>query len=71
MATMRLLLFLAFCSAGIHVIFSETNSSDAAVFISLRRAWKNLPFSWNDESNDPCGKKWEGVNCSESRVTAL
>ncbi|CAL9003104.1 unnamed protein product [Prunus brigantina] len=71
MATMRLLLFLAFCSAGIHVIFSETNSTDAAVFISFKRAWKNLPLSWNDESNDPCGKKWEGVTCSDSRVTAL
>ncbi|BFG36677.1 hypothetical protein CerSpe_229510 [Prunus speciosa] len=71
MVTMRLLLFLAFCSAGIHVIFSETNSSDAAVFMSLKRAWKNLPPSWNDNSNDPCRTNWEGVTCSDSRVTAL
>ncbi|VVA14510.1 PREDICTED: probable leucine-rich repeat [Prunus dulcis] len=71
MATMRLLLFLAFCSAGIHVIFSETNSRDAAVFISLKGAWTNLPPSWNDKSNDPCGMNWEGVTCNNSRVTAL
>ncbi|BFG36680.1 hypothetical protein CerSpe_229550 [Prunus speciosa] len=71
MATMRLLLFLAFCSAGIHVIFSETDPNDAAVFMSLKEAWKNLPPSWNDESKDPCGMKWEGVTCNNSRVTAL
>ncbi|XP_021829031.1 probable leucine-rich repeat receptor-like protein kinase At5g49770 [Prunus avium] len=71
MATMRLLLFLAFCSAGIHVIFPETNPDDAAVFMSLKEAWKNLPPSWNDKSNDPCGMKWEGVTCNNSRVTAL
>lgn len=71
MATMRLLLFLAFCSAGIHVIFSETNPNDAAVFISLKAAWTNLPPSWNDKSNDPCGMNWEGVTCNDSRVTAL
>ncbi|XP_021829004.1 probable leucine-rich repeat receptor-like protein kinase At5g49770 [Prunus avium] len=71
MATMRLLLFLAFCSAGIHVIFSETDPNDAAVFMSLKEAWKNLPPRWNDESNDPCGMKWEGVTCNNSRVTAL
>ncbi|KAL6278382.1 hypothetical protein ACE6H2_021983 [Prunus campanulata] len=71
MATMRLLLFLAFCSAGIHVIYSETDPGDAAVFISLKGAWTNLPPSWNDKSNDPCGMNWEGVTCNDSTVTAL
>ncbi|XP_021829005.1 probable leucine-rich repeat receptor-like protein kinase At5g49770 [Prunus avium] len=71
MATMRLLLFLAFCSAGIHVIFSETDPNDAVIFISLKEAWKNLPPSWNDKSNDPCRMKWEGVTCNNSRVTEL
>ncbi|CAL8166009.1 unnamed protein product [Prunus armeniaca] len=71
MATIRLLLFLAFCYAGIHMISSETNPDDVAVFISLKGAWTNLPPSWNDKSNDPCGMNWEGVTCNNSRVTAL
>lgn len=71
MATIRLLLFLAFCYAGIHMISSETDPGDVAVFISLKRAWTNLPPSWNDKSNDPCGMNWEGVTCNNSRVTAL
>lgn len=53
------------------MISSETDPGDVAVFISLKRAWTNLPPSWNDKSNDPCGMNWEGVTCNNSRVTAL
>lgn len=53
------------------MISSETNPDDVAVFISLKGAWTNLPPSWNDKSNDPCGMNWEGVTCNNSRVTAL
>ncbi|KAK9920140.1 hypothetical protein M0R45_028701 [Rubus argutus] len=64
MATMRLLLFLALCSTGIHVILSD----DAAALQSLKVAWQNYPPSW-DRSSDYCG--WEGVTCKDSSVTAF
>ncbi|KAK9920139.1 hypothetical protein M0R45_028700 [Rubus argutus] len=64
MATMRLLLFLALCSTGIHVILSD----DAAALQSLKVAWKNYPPSW-DRSSDYCG--WKGVTCKDSSVTEL
>ncbi|KAM1272251.1 hypothetical protein ACFX2J_032964 [Malus domestica] len=65
-----LLLFLAFCFSGIHVISSSTHQDDASALQSLRQTWNNVPPSW-DKSNDPCGGRWEGITCSGSRVTAL
>ncbi|CAN6581731.1 unnamed protein product [Malus baccata var. baccata] len=65
-----LLLFLAFCFSGIHVISSSTHQDDASALQSLRQIWINVPPSW-DKSNDPCGERWEGITCSGSRVTGL
>ncbi|CAN6581719.1 unnamed protein product [Malus baccata var. baccata] len=65
-----LLLFLAFCFSGIHVISSSTHHDDASALQSLRQIWINVPPSW-DKSNDPCGERWEGITCSGSRVTGL
>ncbi|CAN6581726.1 unnamed protein product [Malus baccata var. baccata] len=70
-ATMRLLLlFLAFCFSGIHVISSVTHPDDASALQSLRQTWSNVAPSW-DKSNDPCGERWEGITCNGSKVTAL
>ncbi|XP_050379403.1 leucine-rich repeat receptor protein kinase HPCA1-like [Argentina anserina] len=69
-ATMRLLLFCALYAASIHVIFSLTDPSDASVLQTLKASWKNTPPSW-DNSSDPCGFPWEGVECTGARVTAL
>ncbi|TQD84896.1 hypothetical protein C1H46_029509 [Malus baccata] len=65
-----LLLFLAFCFSGIHVISSSTHLDDASALQSLRQTWSNVPPSW-DKSNDPCGERWEGITCNGLRVTAL
>ncbi|XP_050143446.1 leucine-rich repeat receptor protein kinase HPCA1-like [Malus sylvestris] len=65
-----LLLFLAFCFSGIHVISSSTHPDDASALQSLRQTWSNVPPSW-DKSNDPCEERWEGITCNGSRVTAL
>nr|TKR58877.1 putative leucine-rich repeat receptor-like protein kinase [Populus alba] len=67
--TARLLL-LTFFTSGIHLIFSDTDPSDAAALQSLKRQWQNTPPSWG-QSPDPCGAPWEGVTCSNSRITAL
>ncbi|KAJ9179738.1 hypothetical protein P3X46_008072 [Hevea brasiliensis] len=68
-AAFWLLFFLAFFSAGFHLIFSFTDPHDAAALQSLKDAWQNTPPSWG--SGDPCGTPWEGVTCKDSRVTAL
>ncbi|XP_042492171.1 leucine-rich repeat receptor protein kinase HPCA1 isoform X4 [Macadamia integrifolia] len=66
----QLLLFLVCCTGGIHVASTSTDSRDAAVLRALKEQWKNTPPSW-ERSDDPCGAQWEGVTCTNSRVTAL
>ncbi|KAK1312830.1 putative leucine-rich repeat receptor-like protein kinase [Acorus calamus] len=63
----RLLLLLSI--AGLHTVYCDTNGQDAGALLSLMNAWQNIPPSWG-KSNDPCGT-WEGVTCSNSRVTSL
>ncbi|KAF4354441.1 hypothetical protein F8388_018401, partial [Cannabis sativa] len=70
MGASSLQLFLAFFCVLIHLISSFTDPNDVAVLQSLKVAWKNLPRSWS-ESQDPCGIKWDGVSCEDSRVTGL
>ncbi|KAI5584732.1 hypothetical protein POPTR_006G114400v4 [Populus trichocarpa] len=69
-ATARLLFFLSFFTSGIHLLLSDTDPRDAAALKSLKSQWQNTPPSW-DQSDDPCGAPWEGVTCSNSRITAL
>ncbi|KAJ6742429.1 LRR RECEPTOR-LIKE KINASE [Salix viminalis] len=69
-ATARLLFFLSFFTSGIHLLFSDTDPRDAAALNSLKTQWQNTPPSWG-QSDDPCGAPWEGVTCSNSRITAL
>eukprot|EP01018_Ginkgo_biloba_P025027 Gb_24466 [translate_table: standard] len=45
-----------------------TDSRDAAALRALKLDWQNSPPNWNGA--DPCGS-WEGVLCSDSRVTSL
>ncbi|XP_059453327.1 leucine-rich repeat receptor protein kinase HPCA1-like [Corylus avellana] len=66
----QLLLFLAFFSAGMHLINSLTDPRDASALQSLKESWEHTPPSWRN-SHDPCGTLWEGVTCNNSRVTAL
>ncbi|KAG2664340.1 hypothetical protein I3760_16G078100 [Carya illinoinensis] len=70
MMGIQLLLFLALFSSGILVISSLTDSNDAAALQGLKNVWKNTPPSWG-YSEDPCGAPWDGITCTDSRVTAL
>ncbi|KAK1265117.1 putative leucine-rich repeat receptor-like protein kinase [Acorus gramineus] len=63
----RLLLLLSI--AGLHTVYCDTNGQDAGALLSLMNEWQNTPPSWG-KSNDPCDT-WEGVRCSNSRVTSL
>lgn len=36
---------------------------------ALTQGWGNLPPSWT--SGDPCGNRWEGITCTNSRIIAM
>ncbi|KAJ3703210.1 hypothetical protein LUZ61_006915 [Rhynchospora tenuis] len=37
---------------------------------SLMSQWQNVPSSWN-QSTDPCDAPWDGIQCTNGRVTQL
>lgn len=41
----------------------------AAILKSLKDIWENEPPNWQD--TDPCGSNWEGIGCTNSRVTSM
>ncbi|WOL06826.1 putative leucine-rich repeat receptor-like protein kinase [Canna indica] len=65
-----LLLLLLICFVFVRHGSSSTDPQDVFALRSLSNQWKNTPPSWRN-SNDPCGDKWEGITCNNSRVTAL
>jgi hypothetical protein len=42
----------------------------ASALNSLKSQWTNAPSSWSSAS-DPCDGGWDGVMCSNGRVTSL
>ncbi|KAK9054804.1 hypothetical protein SSX86_025883 [Deinandra increscens subsp. villosa] len=43
---------------------------DAVVYLqALMDNWKNTPPSW--VGSDPCEDKWDGITCTDSRVTSI
>lgn len=36
---------------------------------AIKSSWQNVPPNWS--GSDPCGSKWDGINCTNSRVTNL
>ncbi|XP_076928077.1 leucine-rich repeat receptor protein kinase HPCA1-like [Bidens hawaiensis] len=65
----KIRLWLIVICSQVMVIAAVTNSNDLAVLNALKSSWKNLPPQW--KGADPCGSRWEGINCTNSRVTNL
>ncbi|PWA90733.1 protein kinase-like domain-containing protein [Artemisia annua] len=65
--SIRLLAMIVCCR--IMVIAAVTDPSDLAVLTAIRSSWQNLPPNWR--GSDPCGSNWDGINCTNSRVTTL
>ncbi|CAL5399078.1 unnamed protein product [Camellia sinensis] len=40
-----------------------------AALNALKEIWKNTPLNW--VGSDPCGNGWEGIHCTNSRVTSI
>ncbi|KAF7127670.1 hypothetical protein RHSIM_Rhsim11G0113000 [Rhododendron simsii] len=61
--------FLFVIIAQILFIAGETDPGDGAVLFSIKASWQNLPRNWI--GSDPCGSGWDGINCTNSRVTSM
>ncbi|KAL2231355.1 probable leucine-rich repeat receptor-like protein kinase At5g49770 [Sesamum indicum] len=48
---------------------ARTNTDDFVALEALKDVWKNLPPSW--DGDDPCGNDWDGISCSDDRVTSI
>ncbi|RLN28341.1 hypothetical protein C2845_PM05G34080 [Panicum miliaceum] len=69
-ATPPLLLVLLLLAAGAPAGFGAINRQDASALNSLKSQWTSAPSSWSSAS-DPCDGGWDGVTCSNGRVTSL
>ncbi|KAJ8429941.1 hypothetical protein Cgig2_017991 [Carnegiea gigantea] len=84
MMDLRTVLFLALVCIHVQEMAADTNDRDCenfevmlkapnfvadAALKALTRDWGNLPNSWTGV--DPCGSRWEGVTCSDSRVITI
>lgn len=66
---LRIGLFVAFICIKIGDIAAQTNSQDSSALVALTSGWRNLPPNWT--GRDPCGNRWEGITCNDSRITAI
>uniref|UniRef100_A0A3N7EZ97 non-specific serine/threonine protein kinase n=1 Tax=Populus trichocarpa TaxID=3694 RepID=A0A3N7EZ97_POPTR len=60
---------LTFLLVASFQIYTETYGDDFTVMSILKDAWENTPRNW--VGGDPCGGKWEGISCYNSRVTSI
>ena len=44
-------------------------SDAAAALLALVNEWQNTPPNW--DGTDPCGAGWDGIECTNSRITSM
>ncbi|KAH7866776.1 hypothetical protein Vadar_024785 [Vaccinium darrowii] len=64
----RIHVFLLLVSAPILLVVAQTNQ-DFGALKSLIDVWDTKPPNW--VGLDPCGSRWVGIQCTNSRVTAI
>ncbi|KAF0925389.1 hypothetical protein E2562_016641 [Oryza meyeriana var. granulata] len=55
--------------AGVDVLPWNFLGHAVAALETVKSQWTNYPSSWN--SGDPCGGGWDGIMCTNGRVTSL
>ncbi|KAK9070736.1 hypothetical protein SSX86_011138 [Deinandra increscens subsp. villosa] len=65
--SIRLCLMIFSCQ--VLVVTAVTDPNDLSVLNAVKSSWQNLPPDW--KGSDPCASNWEGINCTDSRVTTL
>ncbi|KAK1430080.1 hypothetical protein QVD17_12580 [Tagetes erecta] len=59
---------LVIICVNISIISAQNN--DLTILQALKDAWQNTPPNWGDGS-DPCGGSWDGITCTNGRVTKI
>ncbi|KAJ6932541.1 hypothetical protein NC651_008086 [Populus alba x Populus x berolinensis] len=65
----RILVFLVVALSQVCTIPAMTDGADFTALKALKDIWKNVPPTW--VGADPCGSRWEGILCANSRVTSM
>nr|GEW34524.1 probable leucine-rich repeat receptor-like protein kinase At5g49770 [Tanacetum cinerariifolium] len=65
--SVRFELLLVLLSA--HVLLTSCQNQDIVYLQALKDNWQNTPPNW--VGSDPCGNKWDGITCTDSRVTSI
>lgn len=53
----------------VHSLVIAAQYEDSTILVSIKNQWENTPPSWL--GSDPCGNNWEGIVCTDSRVTSI
>ncbi|KAG5011566.1 hypothetical protein JHK86_023827 [Glycine max] len=51
------------------IVFTKTSPQDSAALLALVNEWQNTPPNW--DGTDPCGAGWDGIECTNSRITSI
>ncbi|XP_047321606.1 leucine-rich repeat receptor protein kinase HPCA1-like isoform X2 [Impatiens glandulifera] len=63
-------LVLIFTQSLLVYVEAQTNNLDVSALKALQDAWMGTPPSW--DGLDPCGNPpWEGIGCTNSRITSI
>ncbi|XP_011028448.1 PREDICTED: probable leucine-rich repeat receptor-like protein kinase At5g49770 isoform X2 [Populus euphratica] len=65
----RILVFLVVALIQVCTTPAVTNNDDFNALKALKDIWENVPPSW--VGSDPCGSRWDGILCTNSRVTSI
>ncbi|KAJ6937919.1 leucine-rich repeat receptor-like protein kinase [Populus alba x Populus x berolinensis] len=65
----RILVFLVVALIQVCTTPAVTNNSDFNALKALKDVWENVPPTWVEA--DPCGSRWDGILCTNSRVTSI
>ncbi|KAI5593143.1 hypothetical protein BDE02_04G198500 [Populus trichocarpa] len=65
----RILVFLVVALIQVCTTPAVTNNDDFNALKALKDVWENVPPTW--VGADPCGSRWDGILCTNSRVTSI
>lgn len=66
---LRILVFLVVALIQVWTTPAVTNNDDFNALKALKDVWENVPPTW--VGADPCGSRWDGILCTNSRVTSI
>ncbi|KAJ9162732.1 hypothetical protein P3X46_022488 [Hevea brasiliensis] len=62
-------IFLLIMCLQVFLIAAVTDPHDFAALSAVKSNWQNTPPNWI--GIDPCGGIWDGIQCSNSRITSI